>query len=256
MSTMQIQSKITRQKRRGLWSAALRAHCLLLPLLLGACSALPDWADPAGWFSKDAARLQVAPAQPSTQQAKSAPLPVAMATPAKADVLARQIPPDAAAGTQAQPRLAKITGATVPKLTVQVAGRPDAGATGGPAQPAAGRTELVGIIIFGHSSAGLNDRDRQVLRDVVALHRQRGGSIRVVGHASARTTVVDAVQHGLANFEMSWKRANTVAAELVQLGAGRDDVHAEARSDAQPVYHEFMPTGEAGNRRAEIFLEY
>jgi outer membrane protein OmpA-like peptidoglycan-associated protein len=253
---MKIESKATRQKRGGLWSAALRAHCLLLPLLLGACSALPDWADPAGWFSRDAARLQVAPAQPSTQQAKSAPAPAASSQAVKAGIPAKQIPLDAAAGTLAQPRIAKVTGATVPKLTVQVAERPDAGATGGPAQPAAGRTELVGIIYFGHGSAALRGHDRQVLRDVIALHRQRGGSIRVVGHASARTTVVDAVQHSMANFEMSWKRANTVAAELVQLGAVQDEVHAEARSDAQPIYHEFMPTGEAGNRRAEIFLEY
>jgi hypothetical protein len=29
----------------------------------------------------------------------------------------------------------------------------------------------------------------------------------------------------------------------------------DAISDAQPVYFEFMPTGEAGNRRAEIYLE-
>jgi flagellar motor protein MotB len=29
---------------------------------------------------------------------------------------------------------------------------------------------------------------------------------------------------------------------------------AEARADNQPVFHEFMPTGEAGNRRAEIYL--
>ena len=39
-----------------------------------------------------------------------------------------------------------------------------------------------------------------------------------------------------------------------QLGAPSGSVRTEARADAQPVYHEFMPTGESGNRRAEIFL--
>jgi flagellar motor protein MotB len=33
-------------------------------------------------------------------------------------------------------------------------------------------------------------------------------------------------------------------------------VTTEARSDSEPVYFEFMPTGEAGNRRVEIYLEY
>jgi len=59
----------------------------------------------------------------------------------------------------------------------------------------------------------------------------------------------------LANFETSLQRANAVTALLVRYGVARDKVAAEAKGDTQPVYHEFMPTGEAGNRRAEIFLE-
>jgi outer membrane protein OmpA-like peptidoglycan-associated protein len=115
--------------------------------------------------------------------------------------------------------------------------------------------QLVAVIYFGHSSSRLDDKDRAVLRDVVALSRQHGGSIRVVGHASALTTVTDQITHDLTNFEMSLKRANSVAAELIALGAARNRVRAEARSDKQPVYHEFMTTGQAGNRRVEIFLE-
>jgi outer membrane protein OmpA-like peptidoglycan-associated protein len=115
--------------------------------------------------------------------------------------------------------------------------------------------QLVAVIYFGHSSAQLDASDRGVLREVVALQRQRGGTIRVVGHASAHTAVVDQIKHRLANFEMSLKRANAVAAGLVAAGAARNEVRAEAKGDAQPIFHEFMPTGEAGNRRTEIFLE-
>ncbi len=115
--------------------------------------------------------------------------------------------------------------------------------------------ELVAVIYFGHSSSRLDGDDRAVLRDVVALRRQSGRTIRVVGHASALTAVTDQITHDLSNFEMSLKRANTVVAELIALGAARDRVRAEARGDRQPVYHEFMSTGEAGNRRVEIFLE-
>jgi len=115
--------------------------------------------------------------------------------------------------------------------------------------------QLVAVIYFSHSSAQLDASDRGVLSEVVALQRQRGGTIRVVGHASAHTGVVDQIKHRRANFEMSLKRANTVAAGLVALGAGGDQVRTEAKGDAQPIFHEFMATGEAGNRRAEIFLE-
>jgi len=117
------------------------------------------------------------------------------------------------------------------------------------------QSELAAIIYFAHGSATLNSNDRQVLRGIATLNRQRGGSILVIGHASARTGTADALKHRLANFEMSLKRANAVTAALVALGVPRERVHAEARGDTQPIYHEFMPTGEAGNRRAEIFLE-
>jgi len=123
------------------------------------------------------------------------------------------------------------------------------------AVPVAAGARLVAVIYFGHSSSRLDGRDRAVLRDVVALSRQYGGSIRVIGHASALTAVTDQITHDLTNFEISLKRANSVAASLIALGAERSQVRAEARSDKQPVYHEFMTTGQAGNRRVEIFLE-
>ncbi len=118
-----------------------------------------------------------------------------------------------------------------------------------------GGAQLVAVIYFGHSSSRLDGKDRAVLRDVVALHRRHGGTIRVIGHASAHTGVTDQITHDLTNFEMSLRRANSVAAELIALGAARDRIQAAARSDKQPIYHEFMSTGQAGNRRVEIFLE-
>jgi flagellar motor protein MotB len=39
------------------------------------------------------------------------------------------------------------------------------------------------------------------------------------------------------------------------MGVERADIQVEARGDRDPVYHEFMPTGEAGNRRAEVFVQ-
>ncbi len=350
----------TRRARR---ITHLLTGLLALPLVLGGCSVVPDWADPTDWFAADpaptrvglsqgqagytqstsfpnlasvpnsaprvtsrAARAQIkdnlaadranaqysgerlvggspslgatAPLQPAPLQqatgqlrvpkppapgsaatagappvpriagdlvgqgqAPSAPAP-ARSTPARSQVA------QGAAG-QAQLRFPQFQGPQFqasqfqgPQFQAsqfqapqfQAAQLQGGGAAAAPRLAALG-AQLVAVIYFGHGSAQLDARDRSVLREVVALQRQRGGAIRVVGHASAHTGVVDQIKHRLANFEMSLKRANTVAAGLVALGAAKDAVRAEAKGDAQPIFHEFMATGEAGNRRTEIFLE-
>jgi flagellar motor protein MotB len=124
-----------------------------------------------------------------------------------------------------------------------------------PYQTAAGPGQLAAIVFFSHGSAELDARDHSVLSDVAALRRERGGSLRVVGHASSRTHNATPDEHQVANFEMSLTRANAVLEELLRLGVPAEAAHAEAVGDAEPVYHEFMPSGEAGNRRVEIFLE-
>ena len=123
-------------------------------------------------------------------------------------------------------------------------------------QGAPQRQELIAVIFFGFGSSGLNNTDMQVLRDVATLHQQRGGRILVVGHASSRTGTMSPVQHQMANFNVSVSRANAVANALGRLGVDGNRIRTEARSDSQPVYHEFMPTGETGNQRTEIFFEY
>lgn len=115
--------------------------------------------------------------------------------------------------------------------------------------------QLIGLIFFGHGSTSLDAEDRQVLQQIIAIQRQMGRGIRVVGHASARTGMVDPAKHQVANFNVSLQRANNVAAELVRLGAGQGQVQVVAMADSVPVYHEFSATGEAGNRRVEIYLE-
>jgi outer membrane protein OmpA-like peptidoglycan-associated protein len=123
------------------------------------------------------------------------------------------------------------------------------------ALPAAASGQLVAVIYFGHDSSQLDGKDRAVLRDVASLHRQRGGTIRVVGHASDHKVATDPIGHDLTDDEMSLRRATSVADGLIAMGAARDRVRAEARGGKQPVDNAFTTTGEAGNRRAEIFLE-
>ncbi len=114
----------------------------------------------------------------------------------------------------------------------------------------------VAAIQFGDGSAKLSDRDRAVLRGVSAEHRKVGGTLRIVGHASSRTGANNVERHRDVNMKVSAERAEAVAHELVRLGVRADQMYVGAFSDADPRYFEFMPTGEAGNRRAEIFIDF
>jgi outer membrane protein OmpA-like peptidoglycan-associated protein len=113
----------------------------------------------------------------------------------------------------------------------------------------------IAVIYFRHGASSLQGRDRKVLRDVAQIYERQGRDLRVVGHASSRTAAMDPVDHRMANFDTSLKRAQAVVDALVSMGVPRDAIQLEARGDNEPVYHEFMPTGEAGNRRAEVFLQ-
>lgn len=117
----------------------------------------------------------------------------------------------------------------------------------------AGGTQ-VAVIQFGYGSASVDGQDREVLRQVVALQRQYGGTLQVVGHASAKTGVMPVAQHHAANLQISQARANAVREVLVAMGAPANGVGAQGAGDTQPLYGEMMATGEAGNRRADIYL--
>jgi flagellar motor protein MotB len=113
----------------------------------------------------------------------------------------------------------------------------------------------VATILFENGSAGLGGHDRRILREVVRLHQQRGGTVKVVGHASSRTRNMDPVRHKMVNYRLSADRASEIAAQLRGLGLDPAAVVVDARSDSMPLYYETMPSGEAGNRRAEIYFE-
>lgn len=113
----------------------------------------------------------------------------------------------------------------------------------------------VATIQFSSGSSQLDMRDLQVLQKVAALQQQNGGTIRVIGHASSRTRSMDPVRHKMVNYSVSVARADTIARQLVRLGALKSKIFVGAVSDTQPIFYEVMPTGEAGNRRAEIYID-
>ena len=113
----------------------------------------------------------------------------------------------------------------------------------------------VAIVYFKNNSSKLNNQAKDRIRRVLKLYRNGGkGSIKVIGHASSRTPNMVPPRHHLANLEVSNKRANAVAGELMRLGVKPDMIMVSAIADQEPAFVEVMPAGEAGNRRAEIFF--
>ena len=112
----------------------------------------------------------------------------------------------------------------------------------------------IATILFKTGSSGLSANDRNIIGQVVHLHQQRGGKVTVVGHASSRTRNMDPVNHKMVNYGVSVKRADRIADELRKMGMAPESIVVDARSDSMPLYYEIMPSGEAGNRRAEIYF--
>ena len=111
-------------------------------------------------------------------------------------------------------------------------------------------------IPFSVGSAALNSSDRTALKAVVKLHEEFGGVVRVIGHSSRRTRDMESDSHQWVNFQLSLDRATAVSVELARLGVPAEAVLVMARSDNEPLTHEYMPQGEAENRRADVYIEY
>ncbi len=113
------------------------------------------------------------------------------------------------------------------------------------------------VVLFPGDGTAITAAGRAQIRSVVAAFRQRGGAgyIKVVGHSSSRTANMPIEKHLMTIFAKSQARANSVAHEIIREGVPASHVLVEAVGDSQPVYYESMPQGEAGNRRAEIFLQ-
>jgi len=112
----------------------------------------------------------------------------------------------------------------------------------------------IATILFGNGSDDLDGQDKRILVQVVQLQKERGGLVRVVGHSSSRTRDMDPVRHAMVNYNLSSARANKIAATLIRQGMPAEVLLVDSRSDSMPLYAENMPSGEAGNRRAEVYF--
>lgn len=140
-------------------------------------------------------------------------------------------------------------------------GATDFGAAGASAPGASGyiptgQAYLAGTVYFGHGSTGLSGSERAAIRKLAEEAEQSGAIVRILGHASSRTGDMELQLHDRVNFQISQKRAEAIAKVMIQAGLPADRVYVEALADTAPAYYEIMPSGEAGNRRAEILFQY
>jgi outer membrane protein OmpA-like peptidoglycan-associated protein len=113
------------------------------------------------------------------------------------------------------------------------------------------------VVLFPGDGTLLTAAGRAQVRAAVDAFKAAGGQgfLRVVGHASSRTSNMPLEKHLEIIFNKSQDRANAVAQEAIREGVPANRVLVEAVGDTQPVYYESMPKGEDGNRRAEIYLQ-
>jgi outer membrane protein OmpA-like peptidoglycan-associated protein len=160
-------------------------------------------------------------------------------------------------GQNAMPAAAPAPAAAVPPAPAAPPANPavtlDQGQLGAEGASAMMGTPIA-VVYFSNGSSRLSARAMEVLRQAAQIQRQWGGRLSVVGHASSRTAVVSYAQHMAINQRLSQARANAVARALVRLGTASDAIGVSAVGSERPIFDESMPTGEAGNRRVEIYL--
>lgn len=207
-------------------------------------------------------QLRAGPVEEAPPPASAAPAmaaaptePVA-ATPTPALATERVTPTMAAAVESARETSGARRSGAVPPVGEPVARSRPRPAAAPPMPFVPSRSMQVATLYFYDASSALTGRHHAVLRQVAALARQQGGRVRVVGHASSRTQQLNPLAHERANYQVSLNRATRVARALRRLGVPEASLAVDAVSDAQPLYYESMPSGEAGNRRADIFLDF
>ena len=112
--------------------------------------------------------------------------------------------------------------------------------------PAASRHAAISYqvadVAFAPGSALLGDKPRSTIADIVKLHQENGGTIRIIGHAEA-----SGANAAVTGLNLALDRAQAVAVALIDGGV-----------PAQAISVEAAPVAAKGGRdvpRAEVYLE-
>ncbi|MDJ0607752.1 MAG: OmpA family protein [Kiloniellales bacterium] len=244
--------------RRGLAGRLRRLWRVAPVLVLSACAGGEGF-DPAGWvtgevapperistegFDPDApfpnlSRVPDRPPRPSPKRDRVADV---RDLASQRGTEARRRPPPAEVDTRPgapPPPAPPPPGAGAPA--------PDAGA-GSARLAAVPPGQLVAVFYFPGIASELDPADGPLLQDVALLHRQRGGALRIVGHAEW-DAAGEAKTGQVERLRLSMTRASRVARRLESLGSDPQDLIVSAAGDAAAA-----AAGGARRQRVEIFL--
>ena len=115
----------------------------------------------------------------------------------------------------------------------------------------------VATINFYSGSSLVDSVGLKKIRKIANIAKERNAKIKIVGHASKRTRDMPLAKHKLVNFNISDKRAQSVANIFIKkYDFPSYNLITEAVSDTKPLFKENMPAGTKANQRTEIFLIY
>lgn len=214
---MTDQSAAKARKALGLVSLALIA------LGLGACSAVPDWANPVEWYDGVFGRRGGQAATSTAANKKQEQEDKARGFPNLATVPERPKP------TPPQDLKAIQDGLAADRKNAKYID-----------DAVRGRNAETAAVAFDGSSGRLDSAGQAALRRIADRHKLLGGGVRVVGYEPSAPLA----SRDKSLPPVSLDRARAVAAELVRHGV-----------NPQAIKVEGSPAREQAGRQAEIFLE-
>ena len=115
----------------------------------------------------------------------------------------------------------------------------------------------VATINFYSGSSQVDGSGLKKIKKIAKIAKEREAKIKIVGHASKRTRDMPLAKHKLVNFNISDRRAQSVADIFIKKhNFPSNSLITEAVSDTKPLFKENMPAGTKANQRTEIFLIY
>ena len=122
-----------------------------------------------------------------------------------------------------------------------------------PARPPAGALR-VAVIQFPRAEAGLDPKTADILSQVAAYAQQARANVMLFGYSSMNIELASGGSARESARDIAAARLRAVGVALAERGVPVDRIQLVARGNADPAYLETGPSGEAGNRRVEIWF--
>lgn len=112
----------------------------------------------------------------------------------------------------------------------------------------------VAVIQFPRAEAGLDEAGTDILSQVAAYAQQARANVMLFGYSSMNIELASGGSVRAAAQSIAAARLRAVGVTLAEQGVPIDRIQLVARGNADPVYLETGPSGQAGNRRVEIWF--